>query len=123
RSQIFDFLPKDVTIKAGDTIVWGSEYFHTVTFDPKTPGVDFILPKPPEGQAPPQLILNPDVLRPAKPAGTYDATQYFNSADLRPFSLGAASWALTFDKPGTYEYFCAVHRDLGMKGKVIVQPR
>ena len=47
----------------------------------------------------------------------------FNSADLGPFSAGGSSWALTFDRTGTYEYRCAIHGDLGMKGRVIVQPR
>ena len=33
RSQVFDFLPKAMTIKAGDTVVWASTYFHTITFN------------------------------------------------------------------------------------------
>jgi len=29
---------------------------------------------------------------------------------------------ITFTKPGAYPYICALHDDLGMKGKVIVLP-
>jgi copper binding plastocyanin/azurin family protein len=36
---------------------------------------------------------------------------------------GVARFRVTFSKPGTYPYICALHDGLGMKGKVIVLPK
>lgn len=122
RSQAFDFLPKAVTIKAGDTVVWASTYFHTITFNPTPPPPEDVVERPqPQGR--PQMLLNPKAVTPAKPGPVFDPAQYFNSADLGPFSIGGSSWALTFDTHGTFSYFCVFHRELGMEGTIIVQPR
>jgi len=122
RSQVFDFLPKAVTIKAGDTVVWASTYFHTITFNPMPPPPEEIVARP-QPQGPPQMLLNPKATTPAKPGPVFDPAQYFNSADLGPFSISGSSWALTFDTPGTFSYFCVFHRELGMEGTIIVQQR
>ena len=37
RAHVNEFFPKDTTIRAGDTVVWGSTYFHSVTFSPTLP--------------------------------------------------------------------------------------
>jgi plastocyanin len=121
RAELLEFLPQDVTVRAGDTVIWGSSGFHTVTFSPLPPGPEFILPEPQE-QGPPHLYLNMDVLIPAKPAAVYDPLQYFNSGDIGFFSMNGASWALTFEEPGVYEYVCVVHGFLGMAGTVTVLP-
>jgi plastocyanin len=121
RAQILEFGPKVLTIKAGDTVIWGSTYFHTVTFNPTPPPPEFVIPKP-QPNGPPILSLNPLVGAPIRPAASYDPTKYYNSGILGPFGQ-QSSWALTFDKPGTYDYFCAVHRDQGMKATVVVQPK
>ena len=119
RTQILEFFPDDITISAGDTVIWGSDYFHSITFIPSPPAPEFVIPQPQE-QGPPILRLNSNVFLPAKPAANYDPTQYYNSADLGPFSLGGSSWALTFNDPGRYEYFCVFHRRQGMKGTITV---
>ncbi len=116
----YAFGPKDLTVKVGDTVIWVSGEFHTVTFDPAPPPPEFVIPKPQEG-GPPLLTVNPEVLLPAKPAAVYDPAQYYNSGPMGPGSPAGTTFALTFDKPGTYEYFCAVHRELGMKGAVTVK--
>ena len=67
------------------------------------------------------MLLNPKATTPAKPGPVFDPAQYFNSADLGPFSISGSSWALTFDTPGTFSYFCVFHRELGMEGTIIVQ--
>ena len=121
RAQVLEFGPKSLTVKAGDTVVWGSTYFHTVTFNPVPPPPDFILATP-QTNGPPLLLLNPLVGIPANPSGVFDPTKYFNSGVLGPFSQ-AWSWALTFNTPGTYEYICAVHLPNGMKGTIIVTAR
>src|SRR5260370_27452152 len=86
RAQLMEFLPKELTVKTGDTVVWGSSYFHSVSFPNTTPAPEFILPVPQPG-GPPQLTLNPLEVIPAKPTATYDPTRYYNSSDLGPFSI------------------------------------
>jgi plastocyanin len=41
---------------------------------------------------------------------------------LEQAPLGVTRFRVTFSKPGTYPYICALHDGLGMKGKVIVLP-
>lgn len=122
-AAIYDFGPKALTVKAGDTVTWFAYEFHTVTFNPKPPPPDFIVPKPQGANKPPILSLNSKILLPAKPSPTYDAAQYYNSGPLGLGTPAGNVFTLTFDKPGTYEYFCAVHVDLGMKGTIIVQAK
>jgi plastocyanin len=122
RSELLEFLPQDVTVRAGDTVVWGSTGFHTITFVPRGPTPPLVVPEPQEA-GPPLLYLNLEVLTPAKPDPVYDPQQYYNSGDIGFFSRGGASWALTFEQPGVYDYVCAIHEQLGMVGTVTVVPR
>jgi plastocyanin len=122
-ASLYDFGPKALTIKAGDTVTWFSSEFHTITFNPKSTPDDFIIPKPQGANMPPILSLNPKILLPAKPSQSYDPTQYYNSGPLGYGNPAGNTFSLTFDKPGTYDYYCAVHVDLGMKGTIIVQPK
>ncbi len=121
-AQSFGFFPQTTTIKAGDTLVWSSTYVHTITFKPSPPPPDFAILKP-QPNGPPMLLPGPDVFTEAKPAPTYDPTKYYNSGDIGLFGANGWSWSLTFDKPGTYDYYCALHQQLGMKGTIIVQPK
>jgi plastocyanin len=122
RGLHFDFLPKDLTVKAGDTVIWEAVDVHTITFNPTPPVPDpFIVRPQPDG--PPLLLQNPKVFQPSKPAQVYDPTQYFNSSLLGMIVPRGTSWALTFDKPGVYEYICALHHEAGMKGTITVVPR
>ncbi len=122
NTQILEFFPKDITIKAGDTVVWGSDFFHSITFDPAPEPAPFVSPEP-QPQGPPLLRLSNAAFLPAKPSPVFDPSQYFNSADLGPFSGAGNSWSLKFDKPGTYKYFCIFHREFGMEGTVTVTER
>jgi plastocyanin len=119
--QSFDFLPKNLTIKAGDTVIWEAVDPHTTTFIPAPPPPEPLIVQP-QADAYPLLIQNPKVHRPAKPAAVYDPAQHFNSASIGNTRNGT-SWALTFDQPGVYEYICALHHEMGMKGTIVVQPR
>ena len=119
---LFDFAPKDLTVKTGDTVIWQAIDPHTITFNPTPPPpVLFTVKSQPEGR--PFLVRNPQVWRPAKPASAYDPTQYFNSGPLGIITPAGTSWALTFDKPGVYEYVCAFHHPMGMKGTITVVAR
>jgi len=122
RGQLFDFMPKNLTVKAGDTVIWAAVEPHTITFNPTPPAPEpFIVRPRPDG--PPYLVQNPKVHQPFKPAQVYEPTQYFNSAALGMTTARGTSWALTFDKPGVYEYICAFHEPMGMKGAITVVPR
>jgi len=122
RAQVLDFLPKDVTIRAGDTVVWGTNYFHTVTFVPIPPSPDLVT-QIPQPNGPPLLPIAIEAGPPQKPSATYDPTKLFTSGTIGPFTPPGDSWALTFDQPGTYSYVCLYHEALGMKGTVTVLPR
>ncbi len=44
------------------------------------------------------------------------ADKSFESGNIPPFGI----YTVTLDKPGTWQYFCAVH--LGMRGTIVVEP-
>lgn len=91
----FQFVPRQVTIRAGQTVEWNNTdavETHTVTDDPKL------------ARSPSDVSL---------PAG---ATP-FNSGDLKP----GQTFRTTFTVPGTYRYFCEPHSGMGMVGEVVVQ--
>jgi len=123
RATAFDFFPQHLTVEAGDTVVWTSPEFHTVTFDPVPPlPMEFIPVE--QDQGPPMLFINPEVFFPVKPSGTFDYAQYFNSGVIgRVAPTGMSSWSLTFDRPGTYEYSCIFHDAMGMRGSITVVAR
>jgi plastocyanin len=122
RIQLSEFVPKDVTIQTGDTIIWESRFFHSVTFVPTPPPPDRFLPeRQPDGTV--QLIRNPVIFNPARPAGVFDPAQVFNSGTIGTFPGPGSTFALTFETPGIFKYFCGIHRDLGMEGTIIVQQR
>ena len=118
-----NFFPQALKVKTGDTVVWSSASFHDVAFVPAPPAPEFVLPQP-QKDGPPLLKVNPQVLLPAEPAPVYDPAKLFNSGVFGPDVPPAGnSWALTFDKPGTYTYYCPVHRHLGMQGTITVEAR
>lgn len=110
------FGASNLTIHAGDSVTWIQEdpnEIHTVTFLNPGQDVPFNLPN---GQTNPQA---------AAPAGgkVYSGTGFFNSGILTPANTpapGPHSYTLTFAKPGTYNYVCLIHDELGMKGTITV---
>jgi plastocyanin len=122
RVQLSEFVPKDVTIQTGDTVIWESRFFHSVTFVPTPPPPDRFLPERlADGTM--QLIRNPVIFNPARPAGVFDPAQVFNSGTIGTFPGPGSTFALTFETPGIFKYFCGIHRDQGMEGTIIVQQR
>jgi plastocyanin len=120
------FFPGQLTIKAGDTVRWtaDSEFEpHTVTFLGGDEPPDLVMPEPQEG-GPPRLIINPAVVGRAG-GPVYGGTGYANSgtmgADFAPFT-GLTTYELTFDTPGEYLYYCALHGSptRGMRATVTV---
>ena len=124
-AQAFDFLPGDVTVQEGDTVIWTSVMYHNVTFHPGRLPPD-LMAQISSANVPEVFTLNPEVVFPIKPAGEFDGTGFWSSGiignDFAPLP-GGKSFAMTFSKAGTYRYVCAVHRVLGMEGTVTVVPR
>jgi plastocyanin len=90
------YVPEEVTISAGQTVVWTntSSMFHTVTNDPALAQDRRHAQLPPEAQP-------------------------FNSGSIAPGDV----FQHTFEVPGTYVYFCIPHEAVGMVGKIIVQKK
>ena len=124
RVALDRFLPGNVTVHAGELVTWTNadpDTPHTVTFTAGQPAPDVIMPEP-QPNGPPALLLNPAVLAPA--GGTdFDGSTYTNSGFIGgPPYAQTATYSLRFTKPGTYQYVCLLHDDLGMKGTVTVLP-
>lgn len=133
HARVNDFFPHRVTIHEGDTIEWQGMWtgFHSIDF-PAKGGTDlpFILPtstavggltdfagNPFWFNGEPNLGLNP-MLFAASGANTYDGSGRADSG----LPVGRpVPFKLTFDKPGTYVYYCDLH--YGMRGIVVVKPK
>ena len=121
--SIVRFLNGKIVIRAGDTVEWTNldpALPHTVTF-----GVEPANPGPPSGN----VSFDAD--------GAGHATIHFVGDSVHSGIFGAAPedqsgvpvappaytvFRITFTHPGTYDYICALHDDLGMVGKVVVLP-
>ncbi len=114
------FLPRAITISAGDTVNWRFGGFHTVTFPAGGPPPDFILPGPGAGEfhvGPGGFSFPPG---PNPPSGPYDGATPVNSGTPQDDPADAPPFTLTFTTPGVYSYLCVVH--IGMTGLVTVLP-
>lgn len=90
----FAFAPKRMKIDAGETVTWtnNDDILHTVTSGRG------------QKQGVPGVTENKD----AKPDGMFDQEVEFEE-----------TFEFTFEDPGTYAYFCAIHP--GMTGTVVVE--
>lgn len=91
-TKLLSFEPETLTVKAGTTVTWkaGDGVGHTVTTGTFTVGGDGL-----------RTQENPD--------GEID----------KPLTRGK-DVTFTFDEPGTYTYYCSIHK--GMSGDVVVTP-
>jgi plastocyanin len=119
---IMRFLPERIHVHVGDTVEWTNvspSEPHTITFvgsQPEPPPTMQIgVTTDPDGALHGTLV---------SPADQFNSG--FVSAALQDQAVQTA-WGITrvrvtFTSPGTYEYFCALHDELGMKGEVVVDP-
>jgi plastocyanin len=111
-----------IVVQVGDTVEWTSldpSINHTITF-----GIEPDDPRPPSASVSPTV----DGARHAVISSPADS---LNSGFLSPApqdrpnlaqsSPGVTRFRVTFTSPGTFDYICAVHDQLGMAGRVIVQ--
>ena len=121
--SLMRFARQIIVVRVGDTVKWTSlepSINHTVTF-----GAEPADPRPPSANVTPTL----DGARQAVISSISDSV---NSGFLSPAPQDRANLAqsnpgvtrirVTFTSPGTFNYVCAVHDQLGMKGTVIVHP-
>jgi len=120
-ASLMRFVQGTTVVQVGDTVEWTSldpSINHTVTFgtepaDPRQPSTN--------------VLLTSDGARQAVIGSSSDSA---NSGFLSPApqdrpnlaqsSPGITRFRVTFTAPGTFNYICAVHDQLGMKGTVIV---
>jgi plastocyanin len=120
-ASLMRFLRRTMIVRVGDTVEWTSldpSINHTVTF-----GTEPADPRPPS----PDVQLASDG---ARQAAIGSPGQSVNSGFLSPApqdrpglpqsAPGITRFRVTFLSPGVFDYICAVHDQLNMKGTVIV---
>ena len=119
---VMRFLPETIHVHVGDTVEWTNvspSEPHTITFvgsQPEPPPTVLIGVAPdPDGALHGTLVSTADPLN----SGFIAAAAQDQTAQT---PLGVTRVRVTFTSPGTYEYFCALHDELGMKGEVVVGP-
>lgn len=120
-ASLMRFLERSIVVRVGDTVEWTSldpSINHTVTF-----GTEPADPRPPS----PNVQLTPDGARYAIVGSPTDSVNsgFLSSAPqdrpgLAQSPPGMTRFRVTFTSPGTFDYICAIHDELGMTGKVIV---
>jgi plastocyanin len=138
QADALAFFPKVATVHVGDTVTWQFRGFHTATFPGSNQNYPFFAPlggtepdvKDAAGQSlwwagvAPLLGISPLALMPQGSSTISSPSQIRNSGLLRIFQATMnnppAPYVLTFRKPGTYRYLCAVHP--AMRGIVRVRP-
>ena len=121
--SVMRFLPGTTVVNVGDTIEWTNldpETPHTVTF-----GLEPSNPVPPsagvtvesDGAEHAVLTSSSDSVN----SGFIVAARQ-DRTGLAQSPLAVTRFRVTFTSPGTFDYFCALHDDLGMVARVIVHP-
>lgn len=115
------FLQAVIVVRVGDTVEWTNHDTnepHTVTF-----GTEPTDPRPPSTN----VSLNSEGARQATINSTADSVNSGllalapqDRVGLPETPLGVTRFRVTFTAPGTYNYICSLHDNLGMTGTVIV---
>jgi len=118
------FVEPELLVHAGDTVEWTNEdpiTPHTITFGEEPQGD----PAPPSGN----VTVDADGALHATITSRSDNVHsgFIISAPqervgLPQAPLGTTRFRITFTKAGVYPYICALHDDLGMKGRIVVLP-
>jgi plastocyanin len=121
--SVMRFLRDSMVVHVGDTVEWTNldpATPHTITFGNEPANVN-----PPSAN----VTLAPDGSRRATISSLSDSVNsgFIQAApqdrtNLAQAPLGVTRFRVTFNTPGTFNYLCALHDELGMVGKVIVRP-
>jgi plastocyanin len=122
-ASLMRFLRGTIVVRVGDTVEWTNldpSINHTVTF-----GVEPADPRP----ASSNVLATSDGARRAVISSPADSVNSGflsaapqDRANLAQSPPGITRFRVTFAVPGIFNYICAVHDQLGMKGTVIVHP-
>lgn len=122
--SVMRFLPRRMVVHVGDTVEWTNLEAvtnHTVTF-----GIE---PSDPTGPPSSGVTVDSDGARHAVLASPTDnvhsgllGPERQDRVGLPQTPSGVTRFRVTFTAPGTFNYLCALHDDLGMVGTVIVHP-
>ncbi len=122
--SVMRFLGAAMVVRVGDTVEWTNRaptVFHTITF-----GTEPVNAFPPQ---PLTLPVDADGVRHAVISSANDSVNSGVIGPINQEAVGSPQLALeftrfrvTFMTAGTFNYICALHDDLGMKGTVIVHP-
>jgi plastocyanin len=117
-ASALQFLPGDLAVRRGDTVVWVMPdpfEVHTISFASGATPPDFVDPRPPaQPGGPPQLVI------PANVAGPVGGAAYAGQGLVSSGIIGnGGAYFLRFDAPaGAYEYLCLIHPT--MRGRITV---
>jgi plastocyanin len=120
--SVVRFLHGTIEVHAGDTVEWSvldPAEPHTITFgtEPANPGPPVNVTFDADGGRHATLKAPGDSAH----SGIIGAVP-MNQAGVPQSPPSIPVFRVTFLKPGTYNYICALHDNLGMVGKVIVLP-
>jgi plastocyanin len=120
-ASLMRFLRQTIRVRVGETVEWSNldpSINHTVTF-----GTEPIDPR----LASSGVLVSSDGARQATISSTSASVNSGflsptpqDRANLTQAPLAVPRFRVTFTAPGTYNYICAVHDQLGMSGTVIV---
>jgi plastocyanin len=121
--SLMRFVQPELIIHAGGTVEWTNDdpsMPHTITF-----GTEPAQPFPPSGNVSPDA----DGALHATINSTSDSVHSgfivaspIGQIGLPEAPVGTTRFRVTFTNPGVYPFICALHDDLGMKGRIIVLP-
>jgi plastocyanin len=123
-ASVMRFLRDTIVVRVGDAVEWTNldpVTPHTVTFGTEPSGP----PQPPS----PGVTVDADGARHAVLTSPSESVHsgfliaaFQDRVGLAQAPLGVTRFRVTFQSPGTFDYICALHDDLGMTGRVIVKP-
>jgi plastocyanin len=121
-SAVMRFLGGTIVVRVGDTVEWENRapsIFHTITF-----GTEPVNAFPPSPQT---IPVDTDGVRHATIGTPSDSVNSGVIGSPNQEAVGTLQapldftrFRVTFTAPGTFNYICALHDDLGMTGTVIV---
>jgi plastocyanin len=125
QGQVLSFLPGNVEIAAGERVVfWNSERdFHNVIFVPEgEPAPDTFsayIVKPVEGRPGFRVMIRPEAMNEQPPPENFGPGDGFGTG-LMGITLPRNYYEYRFDTPGTYTFYCTIHSNAGMAGRIVV---